>query len=394
MKLKGAAIMMAAVLALAIIVGVVTNLRYTGETDTFNSANFVNVRSELTALTADTSHGLISVNYIEHLNDNFYNRFSFSHREKYTAVWIVEELLAMGYTWDNIEVQEFAWDDIRHFHFWTPLYDIPDLGSEYRDIVNVWGSFVFNILLTLDRSSFANFGVRASRLSQNVILTVPGQSDKKIIVGAHYDSLMFPGASDNASGTALLLESAQRMRSLNNYHTIVYIFFGAEEMGLFGAGYFTESLTQQQQDNILFMVNADVLIEGPDIFYGAGFDANGRSGANHITEIWDNIATDLNARYEINLNAWPNGIFSPSDHLAFLPHGHTVMNLIGMDAVVDFSEMEVNWDFYMLIYEEMFRVLHSRRDCFHYINKNWPGKIDANMRAFSLFLEEILLAVY
>ena len=122
----------------------------------------------------------------------------------------------------------------------------------------------------LDQTPFVHFGTRASRISQNIILTVPGLSDEAIVVGAHYDSVLYPGASDNASGVALLLESAQRMLNIDNYHTIVYVFFGGEEVGLVGSTYYVSSLSEQDHDNILFMVNADVLIEGPYLVYGTG----------------------------------------------------------------------------------------------------------------------------
>jgi hypothetical protein len=42
----------------------------------------------------------------------------------------------------------------------------------------------------------------------------------------------------------------------------------------------------------------------------------------------------------------------------------------------------------------MTRVLHSPRDSFHFIDETWPGKMEEVMWAFSVFLEEVLLAVY
>ncbi|MCL2562636.1 MAG: M28 family peptidase [Oscillospiraceae bacterium] len=368
MKCKGTVIMMTAVVLLVGLVGIVSGIRDSGDTDiSFVPANFTASR-QIPHIAADTPHGQASVAYIEILNDDFYNRFFFSYREMYTAAWLIEVLLAMGYTWDDIEVQEFS------------LADAESL---------TYMALTSHIAYFIDSSPFVNFGMRNSRLSQNVILTVPGRSEKTIIVGAHYDTVMFPGASDNASGTALLLESAQRMLETDNYYTIIYMFFGAEEGGLLGAHYYANSLSQTEHDNILFMINADILLEGPDLFYMGGYDTNGRPGTNRITETWDSIATDMYVEHGITFHAWPDGVFGPSDHLAFLPWGHTAMFLVGYDAIDGWYDMD-----YMVVSWDMMRVLHSPQDNMAYINEAWPGKIDANMRAFSLFLEALLLAAY
>jgi hypothetical protein len=373
----GAAIMMAAVILLAAVVGVIGSKRGGEHEGIFDPAGFIEIRQPLFHA-GDTPHGRLSVDYIEYINDNFYDRFAFSYREMHTAAWIVEELLAMGYTWDNIEVQEYTFDEVE-------LFELPGVEELSVELISMMTPLFF----LLEQTPFVHLGLRESRMSQNVILTVPGLSDEVMVVGAHYDSVMYPGASDNASGIALLLESAARMINTDNYYTIVYVFFGAEEAGLIGVMHYVNSLSEQDHENILFMINADVLLEGFDLFYMAGYYDDGESGANHITETWDSIAEDLNARYGFNLMPWPEGVFGNSDQLAFLPSGHTAMFLVGLHTQEGWYERE-----FEEVFMQMVRVLHSRRDDFHYINRTWPGKMEGNMRAFSIFLEEILLASY
>jgi len=384
-KKHGALFLIGFAVLLAIVVLVTGAIRENSlENGAFDFANFTT--RPIAEITESTPHGEISVRYLEYINDTFFNRFGASFQELATAQWIAEELLSMGYDFDDIEIQEFT------------LGQALDVNNPIADLIAAEGTI--GLLYILDGTPFVNLDLRFSQLSQNVILTVPGQSqcDTFIVVGAHYDSVMFPGASDNASGTALLLESAQRMRYLDNYYTIVYVFFGSEEIGILGAFYYVDSLSLEEHENLLFMINADILIEGTDLFYMAGsYDGNEHMpAANHITETWDAIAQRLNSEHGFELIAYPQGAFGPSDQLAFI-HSylfapgvyHTVMFLSGLNAVPNMHDMYIT-----AIMSYLGRVLHTAQDDFHYINENWPGKIESNMRAFSIFLEELLLASY
>jgi len=319
-------------------------------------------------------HGYLAVQYIELLNDHLYARTPFSYREKEAAVWLVEELLAMGYSWEDIYVQEFAMLESSR---WDNLMIL-------TGPMGMWGS----------RNDFFDSEMReTTQLSQNVILTVPGQSERTIIVGAHYDTWPVHGASDNASGMALLLESARRMLQIDNYYTIVYIFFGAEEIGLIGAEYYVANMTEEQSNNLHFMINADVLFEGPYMVYSVAYSNLGwdserggiHVGTNELTQQIDAIAYELN----LGLIGYPYVVQQiNSDFRPFLHSGYTVVNLAGLAAAEFPYEMwtvEVDGNMFML------QILHTPDDDFHVIEERWPGKITANMSAFSIFLEEMLL---
>jgi len=86
---------------------------------------------------------------------------------------------------------------------------------------------------------------------QNVIATLPGIGSHPgaIVLMAHYDSRHIdpndgsspaPGANDNGSGVALLLELARLMSSRSWNQTIIFAAFAAEEQGTYGSRYFVQ----------------------------------------------------------------------------------------------------------------------------------------------------------
>src|SRR5687768_2970988 len=67
----------------------------------------------------------------------------------------------------------------------------------------------------------------------NIVAEIPGgkKKDEIVIVGAHYDTTpSTPGADDNASAVAVLIEVARRMRVLEPARTVRFVGFACEEM--------------------------------------------------------------------------------------------------------------------------------------------------------------------
>lgn len=73
------------------------------------------------------------------------------------------------------------------------------------------------------------------KLVSNIIATKAGaeKSGRTIILGAHYDSCLNPGADDNASGVAGILELARLMRDIKTRHTLKFVAFVNEEPPFF-----------------------------------------------------------------------------------------------------------------------------------------------------------------
>lgn len=94
--------------------------------------------------------------------------------------------------------------------------------------------------------------------------------DSIIVFTAHYDHLggmgkdtYFPGANDNASGVALLLNLARYYAHHPQKYSIGFICFAGEEAGLIGSKYFTENPLIPLK-NIRFLVNTDLAGTGED----------------------------------------------------------------------------------------------------------------------------------
>ena len=86
------------------------------------------------------------------------------------------------------------------------------------------------------------------------------KSDDIIIVGAHYDSVEeAPGASDNASGTAVILEIARVIHSLPTDTEIRFLFFGAEEVGIVGSENYVSEMSKDEIKRTVAMLNLDMV---------------------------------------------------------------------------------------------------------------------------------------
>ena len=83
-------------------------------------------------------------------------------------------------------------------------------------------------------------------------------------LGRMGNSVYFPGANDNASGIAMLLNLAKEFSSEKKpKYTLVFICFGSEEIGLVGSKHYTENPLLPLK-NIQFLINLDILGTGDD----------------------------------------------------------------------------------------------------------------------------------
>ena len=98
-----------------------------------------------------------------------------------------------------------------------------------------------------------------SGVDYNLIAESPfGDTNHVVVVDAHLDSIYGAGMLDNASGSTTILEIALNMAKTSTHNQLRYIWFGGEEIGLFGSAYYTTNLSSAERKRIAFDIDMDV----------------------------------------------------------------------------------------------------------------------------------------
>lgn len=136
----------------------------------------------------------------------------------------------------------------------------PRLSGLKRQFFKSESSVVF-VLSTIDPSVYnitATHEITETQMS-NVVAMIPGKSrkDEYVIFSGHYDHLgfgkavngdsLYNGANDDAAGTTAMMMLAKYYKALNNNErTLLFAAFTAEEIGGFGAQYFSRQLVPEK----------------------------------------------------------------------------------------------------------------------------------------------------
>lgn len=177
---------------------------------------------------------------------------------------------------------------------------------------------------TLQEGDMVEIHVQAKTYSayqvHNVLGYVKGTvySDSFYVVTAHYDHLggmgrktYFPGANDNASGTALLLALAEHFTQKPMRYSVAFMAFGAEEAGLLGSMRYTAQPVFPLS-NIKFLVNTDLA--------GTGDDGITVVNATAYEEIFQRLDS-INRQHRLLPQVVRRGQAANSDHYPFALKG-------------------------------------------------------------------------
>lgn len=169
-------------------------------------------------------------------------------------------------------------------------------------------------------------GIENTRATvNNVLAYLPGKTDEYVILGAHYDHLgrgtfdslapsqigqIHPGADDNASGTAGVLELARLLAPLKGQlqRGILFASFAGEELGLLGSAAWVQDPTKPL-DKAVAMLNMDMIgrIKDNKVYVG------GVGTGSTLHKVLDQAHGDSPLKFELS-----QGGYSSSDHTSFV----------------------------------------------------------------------------
>ncbi len=190
---------------------------------------------------------------------------------------------------------------------------------------------------------------------ENVIGKIKGhRSDSTIVFTAHYDHLgmmgnaMFPGASDNATGTSMTLDLAKYYSKTTPEFDTYFVFFAAEEAGLKGSKYMVTN-PAFDLSRVKFLINLDLM-------GSAEKGITVVNGKQHRTQM--NRMSMINQEQNLVPKIKLRGNTPNSDHYWFAESGvpaifiYTEGNITAYHDVYDVSE-GIDW----ANYEEVFTLI-------------------------------------
>ena len=302
-----------------------------------------------------SEYGQAAYAYLQYIDSHLPDRDCVSgENTEETLDWIVAELKAGGYKENQIVVEDFSFED--------------EDGDE--------------------------------NTSQNVIAELPGQSERRIIVGAHYAGT---GAGDNGSGTALLLETVCRLvKGDAPPHTIVFIFFGAEENDCDGSAAYAEGMSGEEAARTDFMINIDSVICGDFCYlYGGVADFRGKRVID--LDAFEKVyAIGQRLGLGLHLNPWTFENPAPgfdvpdypspsvgdwSDHISFAERGIPYVYIEASNWEIPGPDRQYDGDSETA---DAGRIMHTDDDTLQRIEKLFPGRALYHLQVFSLLINTVL----
>ena len=166
--------------------------------------------------------------------------------------------------------------------FSGPTTSIPVIATSYEVGADLYQRYQQNQLPLVELE--VQTVVDPNRLDYNLIADSPfGDPDHVVTVEAHLDAIFGAGILDNASGSVTILETALQMAHTPTRNHLRFIWFGGEEIGLYGSWFYVSSLSSEDLGKIVFDIDSDVtatpnfnvwVADPANAYYAADFPPN------------------------------------------------------------------------------------------------------------------------
>lgn len=339
--------------------------------------------------------GAESYKKLKYIDKNLSDRDCFNGENfKEVQNYIKSNLLSAGYAESDITMQEVPVTK----YFKTAQLEQSLSLSAVKSYTTDGKTYVKNSWKDYTEDALGEYS-KVTAITENIVVTKQGVSDKQIIVGMHYDGT---GTGDNGSGVALGLTTAQHFKNVKTQFTIKFVFFTAEEYGCYGSSYYADNMTETEVNNTLYMINMDSLVCGDYCYLYGGVQDNTTQTVNK-TEAYDNamkLAESLGLSFKSNPWTWDNiapenddetypDYASPStgdwsDHVGFKDNGITYLYFEA-----------TNWEIpdYTGYGESVLAgmLMNTENDYLDYIETYYPGRPLAHLTKFATLLNALLL---
>ena len=234
---------------------------------------------------------------------------------------------------------------------------------------------------------FTADGNNGSVTSANVVAVKKGTSAQEIIVGAHYDSSAAgPGADDNASGVAVMLEVARMLSNQTTPYTIRFIAFGAAESGLLGSYAYLNQMSQEEFENIIGMIDLDSLVAG-DVTYVYSDEGQQSHIRDWALEWALGNGLDLQTVRDVDLTDPKTGK-GTSDYAPFRDAGIPYAYFQSTDWTLGAKKGQTQVD---PRYGDNGIIRHTKYDTLDYLDTTFPGRVDGHLNLYVTVLYNLLV---
>lgn len=198
--------------------------------------------------------------------------------------------------------------------------------------------------------------VPVSGTVENVAAKITGaDSSKAVVITAHMDSYLGKGVLDNASGTAVLLETAKRLSQRFPQGTypvdLVFVAYNAEESGMVGSRAFYEVLDQDYTD--FYNINMDCVGALDKPLAVRNVEENSEALYQDFLPVLEQHDIPIrDIAYAADEDGEPLGT---SDHAAFQEHGRAAI-ILGEDELRGYTNTKQDRDLNVLDYPELERL--------------------------------------